>query len=99
MFQDLLPNCTALCVVVIPCRLPQFRGRPTIDVLTGSISNVAVVPVRIKLSLVGMVKDWGLLADRPAPIQSIRALLDIVRDAVQNPGRKPLLLTTHQVSS
>ena len=39
------------------------------------------------------------LADRPAPIPSITALRDIVRDPVPNPGWKPLLLTTHQVSS
>ena len=67
--------------------------------LTGSIGNVAVALVRIKQSFRGIVTDLGLLADRLTPIWSIRAPLDIVRDPVPTPGWKPLLLTTHQVSS
>ena len=97
--EDKSQNCTALCVVAIPCRSPYFRGHPTIDVLIGSIGNVAAALVRIKRSFCGIVTDLGLLADRPSPIPSIRAPLDIVRDPVPNPGWKPLLLTTHQVSS
>ena len=46
-----------------------------------------------------MVTDLEPLPDRPPSIPSIRAPLDIVRDPVPNPGWKPLLLTTHQVSS
>ena len=92
-------NCTALCVVEIPCRLPYFRGHPTIDVLVSSIGNVAAALVRMKRSFRGIVTDLGLLADRPAPIRSIRAPLDIVRDPVLNPGRKPLLPTTPHLSS
>ena len=41
-------NCTALCVVEIPCRPLYFRGHPTIDVLIGSIGNVAAALVRMK---------------------------------------------------
>ena len=41
--------------------------------------------------------DLGLFVDRPSPIPSTRAPLDIVRDPVPNSGWKPLLLTTHQV--
>ena len=66
-----------------------------VDVLIGSTGNVAAALVRMKLGLHGIGTDPGLLADRPAAIRSIRATLDIVRD----PGWKPLLLTTHQVSS
>ena len=97
--QDHSQNCTALCVVEIPCRLPYFRGHPTIDVLIGSIGSVAAALVRMKRSFHGIVTDLGLLADRLAAIPSIRAPLDIVRDPLPNPGRKPLLLSTHQVSS
>ena len=43
--------------------------------------------------------DLGLFADRPTPITSIRAPLDIVQDPVLNPGWKPLLLNKPQVSS
>ena len=96
---DQAQNCTALCVVEIPCRLPYFRGHPTIDVLIGSISSVAAALVRIKRSFHGIVTDLGLVADRPAAIPSIRAPLEIVRDPLPNPGWKPLLLSTHQVSS
>ena len=67
--------------------------------LIGSIGNVAAALVKMKRSFHRIVTDLGLLADRPAPIRSIRAPLDIVRDPVPNPGSKPLLLTTHQVSS
>ena len=35
--QDQSQNCTALCVVEIPCSLPYFRGHPNIDVRIGSI--------------------------------------------------------------
>ena len=97
--QDQSKNCTALCVVEIPCRLPYFRGHPTIDVLIGSIGSVAAELVRMKRSFNGMVTDLGLLADRPAAIPSIRAPLAVVRDQLPNPGWKPLLLSTHQVSS
>ena len=97
--QDESQNCTALCVVEIRCRLPYFRGHPTIDVLIGSIGNVVAALVRMKRSFCRIVTDLGVLADRPAPILSIRALVDIVRDQVPNLGWKPLLLTTHQASS
>ena len=97
--QDQSQNCIVLCFVEIPCRLPYFRGHPTIDVLIDSIGSVAPALVRMKLSFHGMVKDLGLLADRPAAVPSIRAPLDIVRDPLPNPGWKPLLLSTHQVSS
>ena len=97
--QDQSQNCTALCIVGFPCRLPYFRGHPNIDVLIGSIGSVAAALVRMKGSFYGIVTDLGLLADRPASIPSIRALLDIVRDPVPNPGWKPLLLSTHQLSS
>ena len=43
--------------------------------------------------------DLGLLADQPPAIPSIRAPPDIVRDPLPNPGWKPLLLSTHEVSS
>ena len=97
--QDQSQNCTALCVVDIPCRLPYFRGQPTIDVLIGSIGSVAAALVRTKQSSHGIVTDLGLLADRPLAIPSIRAPLDIVRDPLPNFGWKPLLLSMHQVSS
>ena len=97
--QDQSQNCTALYVVEMPCRLPYFRGHPTIDVLMRSISSVAAALVRTKRSFHGIVTDLGLLADRPAGIPSIRAPLDIVRGPLPNPGWKPLLLSTHQVSS
>ena len=61
--------------------------------------NVAAALVKMKESCRGIVTVLGLLADRPAPIPSIRAPLDIVRVSVPNLGWKPLLLTTHQVSS
>ena len=92
-------NCIALCVVEIPCRLPYFRGHPTIDMLISSIGSVAAALVSMKRSFHGIVTDLGLLADRPAAIRSIAAPLDIVRDPLPNPGWKPLLLSTHQVSS
>ena len=91
--------CTALCVVEFLCKLRYIRVHPTIDVLIGSIGNVAPSLVRIKRSFRWIVTDLGLLADRPAAITSIRAPLDILRDPVPNPGWRPLLLTTHQVSS
>ena len=97
--QNQSQNCTALCVVQILCRLPYFRGHPTIDVLIGSIGSVAAALVRMKRTFHGIATDLGLLADRPAAKRSIRAPLDIVRDPVPNPGWKPLLLSTHQVSS
>ena len=97
--KDQSQNCTALCVVEILWRLPYFRGHPNIDVLIGSIGSVAAAHVRMKRSLYGIVTDLGLLADRPAAIPIIRAPLDIVRDPVPNPGWKPLLLSTHYVSS
>ena len=97
--QDQSQNCTSLCVVEIPCRLLYFRGHPTIDVLIGSIGSAAAALVKMKRSFHGIVTDLGLLADRPAAIPSIRAPLDIVRDPLPNPGWKPLLLSTHQVSS
>ena len=53
----------------------------------------------MKQSFHGIVTDLGLPADRTAAIQSIRAPLDIVRHRVPSPGWKPLLLSTHQVSS
>ena len=67
--------------------------------LIGSISSVAAALVRMKRCFHGIVTDLGLFADRPAALSSIRAQLDIVRDPVPNPGCKPLLLSTHQVSS
>ena len=67
--------------------------------LIGSISNVAAALVRMKRSFRGIVTGLGLRADRSAPIPSIRAPFDIARDPVPNPGWKPLLPTTHQVSS
>ena len=97
--QDESQNCTALCVVKILCRLPYFRGPPTIDVLMSSIGSVAAVLLRMRGSFRGIVTDLGLLVDGPAPSPSIRAPLDMVRDPVPNPGWKPLLLTTHQASS
>ena len=97
--QDQSQNCTALYVVEIPCRLPYFRGHPNIDVLIGSISSVAAALVRMKRSFHGIVTDLGPLVDRRAAIPSIRAPLDIVQDAVPNPGCKPLLLSTTQASS
>ena len=69
------------------------------DVLIGSISSVAAALVRLKRSFHGIVRDMALLADRPAAIPSIRASLDIAPDPLPNPGWKPLLLNTHQVSS
>ena len=97
--EDQSQNCTALCVVQIPCRLPYFRGHQNIGVLISSIGSVATALVRMKRSFHGIVTDLGLLADRPAAIPSIRAPLDIVREPLPNPGWKPLLLSTHQVSS
>ena len=97
--QDQSQNCTALCFLEIPCRLPYFRGHPTIDVLISSIGIVDAALVRMTRSFCEIVTDLGLLVNRPAPISSIMAPLDIVRDPVLNPGWKPLLLTTHQVSS
>ena len=64
-----------------------------------SIGSVAAALVRMKRSFHGIVTDLGLLADRPAPKPSLRALLDIVRDPVPNLGWKALLLSTHEVSS
>ena len=78
--QNWSQNCTAFCVVEIQCRLPYFRGHPTIDVLIGSIGTVAAALVRMKRSFHGIVTDLDLLADRPAAIPSIRAPLNIVRD-------------------
>ena len=95
--KDLSQNCTALCVVEVSCRLPNFITHPPISVLIGSISNVAAALVRMKRNFRGIVTNLGLLADRPAPIPSIGA--PIVLDPVPNRGWKPLLLTTHQVSS
>ena len=97
--QDQSQNCTELCVVGITCRLPHFRGHTTIDVLFGSIGNVAAALVRMKQSFRGIVTDLGLLADRPAPIPTISAPLNSVRDPVPNPGWKPLLVTMHDLSS
>ena len=97
--QDQPQNCTALWLVEIPCRLPYFSGHPNIDVLIGSISSVAAALVRVKRTLHQIVTDLTLLADRPAAIPSIRAPLYIVRHPLPNPGWKPLLLSTHQVSS
>ena len=96
--KDQSQNCTALCVVDIPCGLPYFRGHRTIDLLIGSINNVAAALVGRKRGFCGIVGDLGLFADRPSPIPSSRAPLDIVRDPVLNPGWKPLLLTKPQVS-
>ena len=76
--QDQSLNCTALCVVEIPCSLPYCRGHPNIDVLIGSIGSVAAALVRMKRSFHGIVTDLGMLADRAAAIPSIRAPLDIV---------------------
>ena len=67
--------------------------------LIGSMGNVAAAMVRMKRSFRGILTDLGLFADGPSPTPSIRAPLDIVRDPVPNRGCKPLLLTTHQVSS
>ena len=39
--HDQSQNCTALCVVDIPCRLPYFGRHSNIDVLIGSIGSVA----------------------------------------------------------
>ena len=97
--QDQSQNWRALCVVEIPCKLPYFRGHLNIDVLMGSIGSVAAALVGMKRTFHGIVTDLGLLADRPAAIPSMRAPLDVVRDPLQNPGWKPLLLSTHQVSS
>ena len=97
--QDESQNCIALCVVEIPFRLPYFTGHPTIDVFISSIGRVAAALVRMKPSFRGIVTNLGLLAARPTPIPSITAPLDIVRDPIPNSGWKPLLLTTHQVSS
>ena len=97
--QDQWQNCTTLCVVEISCRLPYFRGHPTIDLLIGGIGSVAAALVRTKRSFHGIVTDLGLLADRLQAIPSIRAPLDIVRDPVPNPGWKPLALSTHRVCS
>ena len=60
---------------------------------------MAAALVRMNWSFHGIVTDLGLLADRPPAIPSIRAPLDIVRDPPPNAGWKPLLLSTHQVSS
>ena len=68
MIQDQSQPCTQLCVVKIPCRLPYFRGDPTIDVLIRSIRNVAAALVRMKRSLREIVTHLGPLADRPTPI-------------------------------
>ena len=76
--QDQSQNCTALCVVEIPCRLRYFRGHPTIDVHIGSTGTVAPALVRMKRSFRGIVTDLPLLADRPTSIPSITAPLDIV---------------------
>ena len=97
--QDQSQNCTALCVVEIPCRLLYFRGQPTIDVLIGGIGSLFAALVKVKWRFHRFVTDLGLLGDRPAALPSIRATLDIVRDPLPNPGWKPLLLSTHQVSS
>ena len=82
--------------VAILQRTPMPR---TIDVLIGSIGSVAAALVRMKRSFCRIVTDLGLVADRPPPIPSARAPLDVVRDPVPNPGWKLLLLSTHQVSS
>ena len=84
--QDQSQNSRALCIVEILCRLPYLGGHPTIDVLISSIDSVAAALVRMKRSLPGIVTDPGLLADRRAPILSIRLPPDIVRDPVPNPG-------------
>ena len=97
--QDHYQNCTVLCVVEMFCRLPCFRGHPTIDLLIGSIGNVAAAVGRMTRSFRRIVGDLGLFADRPSLIPSIRAPLAAVRDTVPNPGWRPLLLTIHQVSS
>ena len=69
------------------------------DVLIGGIGSVAAALVRMIRSFHGIVTDLVLLAVIPAVIPSIRVRSDIVRDPVPNPGWKPLLLSTHQVSS
>ena len=97
--QNQSQNCTALCVLEIPCRLPYFRGHSIIDVPIGSIGSVAAGLVRMRWSFHRIVTDHGLLADRPAAIPRIRAPVDIVRDPVPIPGWKLLLLSTDQVSS
>ena len=79
-------------------QVPYFRGHPTIDVLIGNIGSLAAALFRLKRRFPGIVTDPGLLADRPAPRPSIRAPLQVVQDPVPNPVRKPLLLSTHQVS-
>ena len=96
--QDRSRNCAALCVLEMACRLPYFRGQPTIDVLIYSIGNVAAAQVRMKRSLGGIVTVLGLLADRPAQTTSFTPSLDIVRDQVPSSGWKAVLRTTHQVS-
>ena len=67
--------------------------------LIDSIGSVAAALVRMKRSFHGIVADLGLLADRLAALPIIRAFLDIVPDPVPTPGWKPLLPSTHQVSS
>ena len=79
--------------------MPYFVGHPTIDVFIRSIGNVDAALVKMKPSFCGIVRDVGLFAERTSPMPSIRAPLDTVRDPVPNPGRRPLLLTTHQISS
>ena len=86
MTQDQSQNCTALCIVMMPCSLPYFRGHPTINVLVGSIGNATAALLGMNRSFRRIVTDLGLLADKPAPIPSIRAPLAIVREAVPNPG-------------
>ena len=71
--QDQSQNCTALCVVEIPCRLPYFRGHPTIDVLISSIGSVAAALVRMKRSFRGIVTDLGLLARQTSANSEHRA--------------------------
>ena len=80
------------------CGWPYFREHPTIDVLIYTIGSVAAALVRMKRSFRGIVTGLGLLANRPVPLPSIRAPLDVVRDPVPNLCWKPLLLSTHQVS-
>ena len=55
--QDQSQSCRALCVVEIPCTLPYFKEHPTMDVLSGSIGNVAAALVRMKPSFCGIVTD------------------------------------------
>ena len=50
---DQSQNCTALCLLEILCRLPYFRGHPTIDVLIASIGSVAPALVRTNGAFVG----------------------------------------------